>query len=167
MVVDRDHRVVAANRRFAEAFGFIGPHVIGSLCHLTLACPELDQSGHPGGCAACDVTRLKQPRKLLRSLPDESGVMRRWETTLSPVLDGGGEITHVVEVWRDITDRSQLESQLSHSERLASLGIHSVLTFDISRSTLADPQAGHGGLGFSDIERYSSKRSLQESHRYS
>jgi signal transduction histidine kinase len=39
------------------------------------------------------------------------------------VLDGNGAITHIVEVWRDITDRSQLESQLSHSERLASLGM--------------------------------------------
>ncbi len=29
----------------------------------------------------------------------------------------------MVEVWRDITDRSQLEGQLSHSERLAALGM--------------------------------------------
>jgi hypothetical protein len=29
----------------------------------------------------------------------------------------------VIEVWRDISERSQLESQLAHSERLASLGL--------------------------------------------
>ena len=122
VVVDRDHRVVAANCRFAEAFGFLGENVIGSLCHESLVCPEADQSELAGGCAACEVARLGEPRRLVRSLPDASGVVRRWETTLSPVLEDG-RITHIVEVWRDITDRSALESQLSHSERLASLGM--------------------------------------------
>jgi len=51
--------------------------------------------------------------------------------------------------------------------QLTSLGSHSVLIRDISRSTFSDPQAGHGGLGFSEDERYSSKRSSQDSHRYS
>ncbi|MCE9627486.1 MAG: hypothetical protein K8R56_06195, partial [Candidatus Eisenbacteria bacterium] len=41
----------------------------------------------------------------------------------SPMLDDTGALNLVVEVWRDITDRTQLEAQLSHSERLASLGL--------------------------------------------
>jgi two-component system, NtrC family, sensor kinase len=123
VVVDRSHCVVAANRRFAETFGFLDPNVLGTLCHEAFACPERDQEVRGGECVACDVARMKEPRRVLRSLADPSGVVRRWETTLSPVLDSSGEITHIVEVWRDITDRSQLESQLSHSERLASLGI--------------------------------------------
>jgi signal transduction histidine kinase len=49
--------------------------------------------------------------------------MRRYEATFSPILDADRRVTHVVEVWRDITDRSQLEVQLAHSERLASVGI--------------------------------------------
>ncbi len=51
--------------------------------------------------------------------------------------------------------------------QLTSLGSHSVLIDDISRVTSADPHFGHGGDGFSDVERYSSKRSVQEAHRYS
>jgi hypothetical protein len=123
VVVDNRHRVVAANRRFAESFGFMRPDIIGRLCHESLACPEVDQLPESGGCIACEVNLAKEPRRLLRSLPDASGVMRRWETTLSPVLDAEDRVTHIVEVWRDITERSQLESQLSHSERLASLGM--------------------------------------------
>jgi signal transduction histidine kinase len=49
-------------------------------------------------------------------------VLRRWEASFNPVLDAGGKVTHVVEVWRDVTARSQLEAQLGHSERLAALG---------------------------------------------
>ena len=68
VVVDLRHRVVAANRRFAEAFGFLGDKVVGTLCHEALACPELDQNARAGGCAACDVVKLREPRRLLRSL---------------------------------------------------------------------------------------------------
>jgi signal transduction histidine kinase len=39
------------------------------------------------------------------------------------VIGPTGDVTHVVEVWRDVSERTRLESQLSHSERLASLGI--------------------------------------------
>ncbi len=51
--------------------------------------------------------------------------------------------------------------------QLTSLGSHSVLIDDIILVTLADPHFGHGGDGFSEVERYSSKRSSHESHRYS
>jgi signal transduction histidine kinase len=65
----------------------------------------------------------KQPARRLRSLPDATGAQRRWEATFTPILDDAEQVTHVVEVWRDVTDRTQLEAQLSHSERLASLGM--------------------------------------------
>ncbi len=42
-----------------------------------------------------------------------------------------------------------------------------MLTIDISRSTACAPHAGQGGLGFVEIERYSSKRESHNSHRYS
>ena len=42
-----------------------------------------------------------------------------------------------------------------------------MLIDDISRVTSPDPHFGQGGAGFSDVERYSSKRSSQESQRYS
>jgi len=67
--------------------------------------------------------QLKQPRRMMRNLPDATGALRRWETTLNPLIDARGEVTHIVEVWRDVTDRTQLEGQLAHSERLASLGL--------------------------------------------
>jgi PAS domain S-box-containing protein len=123
LVVDAEHRVVAANRRYIQAFGLHRRDAVGVLCHEALHCPEAGKDANPSGCAACDVLTLKESRRMVRALPDEAGVLRRWEVTLNPVLGEGGAVTHVVEVWRDITARSQLESQLSHSERLASLGM--------------------------------------------
>ena len=51
--------------------------------------------------------------------------------------------------------------------QFTSLGSHSVLTFDISRSTFCAPHAGHGGAGLVELDRYSSKRVSHDSQRYS
>jgi hypothetical protein len=38
---------------------------------------------------------------------------------------------------------------------------------DISLRTFSEPQEGHGGAGFVDVERYSSYRVWQASQQYS
>jgi hypothetical protein len=132
VVVDRDRRVVAANRRYLEAFGATGQELIGSFCQDTLHCPTLtgpDPSGggpsQPGSrrCEACEAMDKNRSFRQMRTVTSADGVTRRWEATFSPVIDEDGAVTHVVEVWRDVSERSQLEAQLAHSERLASLGM--------------------------------------------
>jgi two-component system, NtrC family, sensor kinase len=122
VVVSRDQRVIAANARYLEAFGARRTDLVGSLCTDALHCPEQRAGGERDRCAACETFDLRRPARRIRSLPDASGALRRWEASFNPVLDASGEVTHVVEVWRDITVRSQLEAQLGHSERLAALG---------------------------------------------
>jgi PAS domain S-box-containing protein len=123
VMIDRNRRVVAANRRYIEAFGARSERLDGTICQDKHNSPEL-RGGETGErCAACRVVDEGRPERLLRSIPDADGALRRWEAVLSPVLDDTGQVDYIVEVWRDITDRSRLEGQLAHSERLASLGI--------------------------------------------
>jgi PAS domain S-box-containing protein len=122
LVVDAERRVVAANRRYVEAFGLRRVDVLGSACEETVHRPEALQ-GEPARCGPCATLEEKAPQHCLRSLPDAQGVTRRWEATFTPIIGPHGDVTHVVEVWRDISDRSRLEVQLSHSERLASVGL--------------------------------------------
>ena len=46
-------------------------------------------------------------------------------------------------------------------------GTHSVANMDMTRSTSAAPQSGHGGASVAKAETSSSKRSPQPRHRYS
>jgi signal transduction histidine kinase len=85
-------------------------------------CPERRSGEVCGECLSSGVLEDARPARRIRSLSDANGVLRRWEASFNPVLDEHGEVSHVVQVWRDISERSRLESQLSHSERLASLG---------------------------------------------
>ena len=48
-----------------------------------------------------------------------------------------------------------------------SLGSHSVLIVEKRRVTVPEPHFGHGGVGLSDVDRYSSYFSEHESHWYS
>ena len=122
VVVDREQRLVAANAQYISCFGMRRSDLIGTRCTDAVHCPEARATGEAGRCAACETFESGRPARRLRSLPDASGVLRRWEASFNPVLDAGGQVTHVVEVWRDVTARSQLEAQLGHSERLAALG---------------------------------------------
>ncbi|MCC6649529.1 MAG: PAS domain-containing protein [Candidatus Eisenbacteria bacterium] len=123
VVVDALGNTVAANRRFLETFGFEGHALDGRPCPLSGSCITSSGPTPHTACIACEIATTKQPRRALQVVPDATGRQRRWEATLNPVLDELGNVSLVVEVWRDVTDRTQLEAQLSHSERLASLGL--------------------------------------------
>jgi PAS domain S-box-containing protein len=119
VVVDADLRVIAANRRYLDAFGTHHHYKRGSRCESCLSCPVGDDGVAP--CVAAESIDAREPRQVVRSLARPDGRVRRWEATFNPVVHDG-RVTHVVEVWRDISERAQLESQLAHSERLAAIG---------------------------------------------
>jgi signal transduction histidine kinase len=123
LVVDATHRIVAANRRYAEVF-HLNPHMRpGDPCSSIENCPERLATPEGDRCATCEIFAGGRPSRRIRIVAGPRGARRRWEGTFSPIMGPGGAITHVVEVWRDVSERSQLESQLGHSERLASLGV--------------------------------------------
>lgn len=123
VMVDDRQRVVAANRRYRESFGALVDAPAGRDCEHALGCPELLAGGNSQSCATCVVLRSGEPQRRVRTITRADGSVHRWEGSFSPILDREGRVSHVVEVWRDLSERTALEAQLAHSERLASLGI--------------------------------------------
>ncbi len=145
IVVDRDRRIVAANRLYLETFGDRNADPAGASCTEAVRCPEAPDRGH-ARCVACQVMDSGIAQRRLRQVPDATGVFRRFEATFSPILKPDGQASHVVEVWRDITDRSQIEVQLAHSERLASVGVLAAGVAHEINNPLASILAGVEGL---------------------
>ena len=117
VVLDAERRVIAANDAFLERARHSREQVLGCQCR------ELT----PGGCTvedcptlACLASGARQVRLCERRTPEGQIV---WEEVhASPILDSQGKLLHVVEVWRDISDRRAAEAHLAESHRLASLG---------------------------------------------
>lgn len=118
VVLDPDRNIIAANDAFlrrigAERTAITGCNcrALGSLSCTMSECPAL----------ACLANGERQVRICERRTP--SGAVAWEEVHASPILDSGARLTHIVEVWRDISERRAAEARLADSHRLASLGV--------------------------------------------
>ncbi len=117
VVLDRNRHIVAANEAFLRRAGQSRLSVIGC------SCGELS----PTGCTATDCPTLacvQTGDHQVRICERRGRAGTVWEEVhASPIRDASGEITQVVEVWRDISERRAAEARLAESHRLASLGV--------------------------------------------
>lgn len=118
VVLDVDRAVVAVNDAFLRRTGQVREEILGSSCRDA----DVGTCG-AGDCPtqACLISGQNQVRICERRLPDGRTV---WEEVhASPIRRGSSGISHVVEVWRDISRRREAEARLAESHRLASLGL--------------------------------------------
>ena len=122
IVLDRDFRVVAANRSISRRLCAYPETLSGRNCR--------DAIGHALPCRddeVCPTARCLSTGRLQRAvyeLPGSTDAGRRvHEVYASPVLADDGSVAQVVEVWRDITERVREEERLAEIERLSSLGV--------------------------------------------
>lgn len=111
IVTDPDGRVIKANRVAQEAAGV---PLLGRRCmDVFTACARL------GSCVACKAAAGSP--LTIETRADADG--RVWELEIIAVPNAAGRMPVVVEVGRDVTERQQLEAQVRHQEKMASLGL--------------------------------------------
>jgi len=123
VVLDRDRRVVAANRAYQARSERPQLETLGHFCREVPASHGPCLENEPGGCPVRKVFETGQHHWGVTSYVDPGGKERVIEIHGSPLRGPDGAITHAVEVRRDISERRQMEATLAHSERLVSLGL--------------------------------------------
>jgi PAS domain S-box-containing protein len=118
IVLDLHRKIIAANDAYLRRTGRSRDQVLGCCCYQL-------------GIASCRVpdcptlayleTGVQQVR--ISEQRSDSGKVAWEEIHVSPIVDASGKTTHVVEVWRDISERRAAEANLAESHRLASLGV--------------------------------------------
>ena len=118
VVLNPERRIIAANDAFLQRTGSAREQVLGCLCYKlrTSSCAMAD-------CPTLAYLKSGKHQVRICERRRQDGSVAWEEIHVSPILDAHGRLTHVVEVWRDISERRAAEAKLAESHRHASLGV--------------------------------------------
>ena len=117
-ILDRDYKIIYANRSAQEYLGKPLEELIGRHCYQ-----EYHQSPlPPEHCVTMDTYQTGAPQNSAFTTLEPDGLERHWEISTFPLKDDEGNVKYIIEIVKDITERKILRYQLVEAERLASLG---------------------------------------------
>jgi PAS domain S-box-containing protein len=112
MVIDREYRIVMANRAARELAGGRDPVAECMTCHALSHHDEQPCSGLKDPCPLQQVIATGKPAAVTHLHFDAEGRERFVRVNAAPILDKTGEVKHIIEAHRDITERKRAAALL-------------------------------------------------------
>ena len=116
VVIDRDYKITDVNNSFLVTTGCRRDEVIGRDCFGVAHWYRGPCDEHGELCRLQDVFDTGRPYNFDRVHLQKDGAKIRVNTLLSPLRDADGDVTHVVEAVRDISDLMRVQDELQESE---------------------------------------------------
>ena len=112
LVIDRDHRVVMANKAARDMAGGIDPAKVDVRCyqmshHRDEPCNDAE---HP--CPLQRVVATGQSVHVTHTRHTADGEPRITDVLASPIFDASGEVAQIIEICHDVTDRTRAEEDM-------------------------------------------------------
>ena len=117
LVIDRDHRLLMANRAAREMAGGAEPTACLT-CHQLFHNRDLPCEGRNEPCPLRQVIATKSPMTSIHSHCNAKGNEVFIEVNAAPIFDESGEVVHIIEACRDITERRLAEIALEREHNL-------------------------------------------------
>jgi len=123
VVIDRDFKIINANRAFCALVNRPPADVIGRSCHEIThhVYTPCHQQGEK--CAVRHAFENGQPRTVIHIHHDAAGNPVTVETKAFPIRNESGEVTAAIEIINDITEKKRLEDQLHHAQKMEAVGL--------------------------------------------
>ena len=112
LVIDRDYRVVLANRTTRELAGGKDPVSSCLTCYQVSHARQSPCQGAEHPCPLEEVIARKAPVVTTHIHCDSDGNERVVEVVAAPIFDGTGEVVQVIESCRDVTESRRLEREI-------------------------------------------------------
>lgn len=120
-MVNRDFQIVLANQSLLNHLSDGTDEVLGKRCYEILQNSSQPCEGKDHPCPTREVLKTGKPASVTHSHISRNGDIVFEEMNAYPIFSEEGEITHVVEVLRDITERRKMEEQILKQEKLSVL----------------------------------------------
>lgn len=121
ILLDTNGVIVDMNRNVYERKGLTREQIEGLSCWEVegrdFCCEHMD-----GVCPFKATRRTGRKSEQVHSYVDDSGRMRYFRVYTYPLFDAQRTLTHIMEIRRDITNRTNMELRLQQSEKMAAIG---------------------------------------------
>jgi PAS domain S-box-containing protein len=117
LVIGRDYRILLANRAARQMTEGADP-AARLTCHQLSHHRDLPCLGQNEPCPLRQVMETKVPATVMHAHYGARGEKTFVEISAAPVFNEAGEVTHIVEACRDVTERKRAEDALEHERNL-------------------------------------------------
>jgi PAS domain S-box-containing protein len=121
LVVDRNFRIVKANKNFLSRVAKTEADVVGQPCYEVLRSGSKECLVGGSGCPSRLVFETGRPAETTASLQRQTGHPQILHIHASPVFNQHNQVYQAIEVIRDITETKQLEARLANAERYVAI----------------------------------------------
>jgi PAS domain S-box-containing protein len=123
IVVDREYRILTANRAFCTLAGRGTSEVIGKKCYEVSHQSITPCSERGEQCAVRHALDTGEPATEVHAHHDLAGNPLTVEIKAFPLRDENGDVVSAIEIITDITDKRRLEDQLRHAQKMEAMGL--------------------------------------------
>jgi len=120
-MINRDFQIVMANNSLLNQFKGEAGEVIGKRCYEIFHGSSKPCEGDEHLCPTREVFGTGKPVNIIHCHLSKGGDKVFVEMNAHPVINEKGEITHVVEILRDITEKKKMEEKILEQEKLSVL----------------------------------------------
>ncbi len=122
IVVDRDYRILTANRAYCSQVGACDAELIGRHCYEISHKTDRPCFEEGEVCAARHAFETGTPHTAIHRHKDAHGHVLYVETKAFPIKDASGTVTSVIEIINNITEKYLLEEERLKTQKLESIG---------------------------------------------
>lgn len=121
LLLDTEGRIVDLNRNILQRKGGAKDDWIGTCCWqldgASFCCPP-----EHGGCTFRETVSTGHKAERIHTRVNDDGRVQYFRVYTYPVTDDAGRLTRVIEMRRDITNRTNMEIRLQQAEKMAAIG---------------------------------------------